>query len=254
MAQTLQNGINLVRQGDLEGAEKVFLSLLEAHPEDSSARMWLGECYVLVGDLGKAQTAFRMLVSCEDASVREEAKKQLRALRFNRVLHFLVVNPPLRWLLLFSVIGYGVSWGLRAASIQKSAAWVELISVWGLLSLFFFWALFIITYFLGNLAFSPETKDSKGAKSARLAFILAAIFVVPANVLIGYGWAVKFLAIFLDAFVLSFICSRAFSLLGQRILAHDDEHTPLPTESAIPSTSASSKSKKSGSKKKKRKK
>jgi hypothetical protein len=67
------------------------------------------------------------------------------------------------------------------------------------------------------VAFSPQSKNNKAAKSAKIAFWLAAIFVIPANFLMSYGLFVKILAIFLDAFVLSIILSRGLSIMGERI-------------------------------------
>lgn len=224
MSDTLQDGIVLLQKGDLEASQEIFQRLLQENPADAAAHLWLGNCYVLIGDLGKAKASFRTTIQQDDAAFKEEAQRQLRAIGYNRLMRVLMMRPPLRMLLLFALAGYLTSWGLRAAKMEGPALWVELVSVWGGLSLFFFWVLLILGFFIGNMAFVPDHHAGEGAvKSAKVFIGLCVIGLIPANLMMGYGVAVKFLAIFLNAFLLALLMGRGLYWMGTRFAGEADQ-------------------------------
>jgi len=47
MTRKLQKGIDLLREGDLEGATAVFEDLLAADPEMAEAYLWLGNVHLV---------------------------------------------------------------------------------------------------------------------------------------------------------------------------------------------------------------
>jgi tetratricopeptide (TPR) repeat protein len=227
MSTSLQDGILLLQEGDLEGAEATFLRLLEADANDAAARLWLGQCYLLIGDLSKAAASFRVLRECEDEAIRKEAERELRTLWYKRVMHFLVVSPPLRYVLFFSVIGYVMSWSLRMFGKNEPAASIELLAVWIALPLFFLWALFIVSYYVGGIALVPPEQRTSASKSARIAILLVMIFVLPAYFFRSYGIGVKILSVFLNSFLICLVLGRLLHKVGELL-------TPTePDEEAI---------------------
>lgn len=223
MAITLQEGIRLLQEGDLDAAQEQFLGILEAQPTDAPAWLWLANCHVLQGHLRVARRAFRKVIEHGDEEMREEARRQLRSLWYNRFVYHLILNPPLRVILLAAVVGYMISLGLLQASPWKRAAEiVGLISIWVLLPIFFAWCIFIFAYFVGNIAFAPGAKMSDGGvKSARLAIALAGIFVIPANLFVRVGLGVQVLAVFLDVFLLSLLFSQVINSIGRRMAGEE---------------------------------
>lgn len=219
----LQKGILLLQEGDLDASRDVFLALVEQDKKDASAYLWLGNNYVMNGDLGKAREAFRNVIANDKGDLKEEAKRQLRSLWFNRFVFHLILQPPLRYLLILSTIGYGVSFGmLQFTPYKETAELVGFVSIWVVLPLFFSWVIFIFAYFVGNIAFAPPgSQNPKAARSAKLAIALAGIFVIPANLLMHYGLGVKVLAIFLDIFLLSLMLSKLINQLGQKLAGEE---------------------------------
>jgi Na+/proline symporter len=116
-----------------------------------------------------------------------------------------------------------LSFILHYTNLNKVSEFIGNMAIWGFLPLFFIWVFFIFTYFIGNIAFASG-HPNKAARSARLAIILAGIFVIPANLLMNYAVGVKVLAIFLDIFLLCLLLSRTLNWLGNRLAG---EETPL---------------------------
>jgi tetratricopeptide (TPR) repeat protein len=221
--QQLKEGIQLLREGDLDNAQLFFHKLLQGQEQDAPIHLWLGNCYVLMGELKAAHGQFLKVLEYNDPELKLEAKRQLRSLWFNRLLNWLILNPPLRVLLLGAVVGYALSFILHYTNLNKVSEFIGNMAIWGFLPLFFIWVFFIFTYFIGNIAFASG-HPNKAARSARLAIILAGIFVIPANLLMNYAVGVKVLAIFLDIFLLCLLLSRTLNWLGNRLAG---EETPL---------------------------
>lgn len=219
----LKQGIRCLQEGDLEAAQGIFDALIQEHPTDGSAYLWQGNCYVLIGDLKKARQAFRAVLKHGDEELRQEAQRQLRSLWYNRFVYHLILQPPLRYLLLLALLGYVVSLGLAqlpgAKQIAQTVGWI---SIWGVLPFFFVWVIFIFAYFVGNIAFAPGAQDGDvGVRSARLAIALAGIFVIPANIFMSVGIGVRILAVFLDIFLLSLMLSQVINRLGRRLAGEE---------------------------------
>ncbi len=219
----LQEGIQLLQEGDLDASRDVFKSLVEEDKQDARALLWLGNNYVMNGDLSHAREAFRGVIRHDKGDLREEAKRQLRSLWFNRFVYHLILQPPLRYLLILSMLGYGVSFGLLQFSPYKEAAQMTaFLSIWVVLPIFFSWVIFIFAYFVGNIAFAPAgAMNPKAARSAKLAVALAGIFVIPANLFMHFGLGVKVLAVFLDVFLLSLAVSQVINRLGQKLAGEE---------------------------------
>ena len=86
MADMLQEGISLLKTGNLEEARAVFDRLIGKEPKNAPAHLWLGKCLALEGDLDKARKEFRSAAEHGDDIVRETAKLQLRTIMYNGFL------------------------------------------------------------------------------------------------------------------------------------------------------------------------
>ena len=220
MSNSLHQGIQLVREGDIEAACTVFQDILSKDSKDASAYLWLGNSQVLLGNLKEARKSFLSAQEYGEEQIQQEARRQLNSIWYNRVLGVLVLRPPLRFLLLLVVIGYALSILLRLGNLPKASYWVQLVSVYGFLPLFFIWAFFIISYFIGNIAFEGD-EDADFTKRLRFVIGLAGVFVLPANLFISQGIGVKILAIFLDVFLVSLGLSRLLNWLGRRLAGEE---------------------------------
>ena len=224
--KTLQDGIALFKKGDLDAATKIFQARLDQDPRDAAAHLWMGNCHVLDNSLDLARTSFQHVLASQDAALRAEALHQLRSISFNQLLHRLLLEPPLRYLLIGALFFYGMSYFLfKIRGLEQVAWWGQVLAVGVLLPLFFVWSLFIITYFVSNMAFHP-TKRSLGVHIARflvalglLAFLTSAFFAYTQKTYLWIG-----LASFLGFFSLSLLISRVLQWTGQRLLG---EVSPL---------------------------
>ena len=221
MDNQLQKGIQLLQEGDLDAAQEIFEKSLERKPNDAASHLWLGNCFVLQGELGKARTEFRAVMKHGGEELQAEARRQLYSLWYNRLVYHLILQPPLRYLLLLAVTGYVASLALLPFPQHKDTAeYIFVASIWIVLPLFFAWITFIVTYFVGSIAFAPDS-SGPGVKSARLAIALAGIFVIPANLFINMAVGVKILAVFLDVFLLSLMASQLISRLGKKLAGEE---------------------------------
>ena len=212
----LQDGISLLQKGDIERAKEIFSSLLESDPQDSAAHIWMGNCAVLQGQLNVARQHFRNALKGGDPSMSREARRQLNSLWFNQIVQFILLKPPLLYILTAAVAGYVFSMGLRLTGYEKASQYAEFISIKVILPFFFIWAIFIISSFIGHLAFTSSSPPS-ARKSARLAIILAAIAVIPANIFQTYGTNIQILAIGTNIFLLSIAIERLINWIGKKI-------------------------------------
>ena len=217
----LNRGIELLRKGELQKAEELFEKLRDKEPDEPSVYLWLGNCAVFNGNLQKARSYFKLASDKgNNSSIALEAKRQLRALWFNQIVKFIYVNPPLLYLLIFAVGGYLLSMGLRFLGYNFSAQYAEFIAIRVILVFFFFWVIFLISSFIGNLAFSPESPPS-ARRSAKLAILLSAIAIIPANLLHQYGTNIKILAIGTNLFLASVALERFISWLGRKLIGQE---------------------------------
>ncbi|HAA53889.1 MAG TPA: hypothetical protein DCE42_04000 [Myxococcales bacterium] len=220
MADMLQEGISLLKTGNLEEARAVFDRLIGKEPKNAPAHLWLGKCLALEGDLDKARKEFRSAAEHGDDIVRETAKLQLRTIMYNGFLKHLILAPPLRYVLFAAGIGYGMALILVSMGFEEISRWFGQVSIYGLLPLFFVWVFFIIAYVMGHLAFDQESKG-RLVHFSRSFIGLAGVLVIPANLLIRFGPWVKILAIFLDVFLVSLFLSRVFNWVGQMMTGED---------------------------------
>ena len=217
MAKTLEEGIALVKEGALDEAITIFKTALKKEKNNALAYLWLAKCHILDGETKKAQQAFRSAVEYGEGEVLEEARLQLRSMAYNKWLNLLVFDAPLRVLLIISVIGYMFSFVLETLGVDKAISQiVGEVSIYGILSLFFIWAFFIIAYLLGQLAFDKRLKG-RLVLFARTSIAIAGILVIPANLLVRHGLGVIILAIILDVFLFSLFLSRVFDWLGKKM-------------------------------------
>ncbi len=212
----LQKGIELLQGGDIEGAKEIFRSILEETPQHSAAHLWMGNCAVLQGQLNTARKHFRQALQGDDPSLSQEAKRQLKSLWFNQIVQFLLLKPPLLYLLTAAVAGYVISMGLRLTGYEKASHYAEFLAIKVILPFFFIWAIFIISSFIGHLAFTPTSPPS-AKKSARLAIALAALAVIPANIFQSYGTNIQILAIGTNIFLISIAIERLINWVGKKI-------------------------------------
>jgi tetratricopeptide (TPR) repeat protein len=219
-SRTLQEGIAFFQQGDFEEAVQIFTEILKKNPKEAAAYLWMGNCSVLVGNLKIATEHFRKAFEFGNPEMKAEARRQLRTLQFNRLLQFLVFRPPMLWLLLIGVIGYGTSQTLAVMQWTKTATWIHHIAVYGVIPLFFFWASFIPAFFVGNLAFSPQSQG-KPRRTARAVLILCAVLLIPAHLLASRAIGVLVLSIAIDFFLLSTLLGRILIWTGERITGEE---------------------------------
>ena len=224
--KTIQDGIALFKKGDLDGATKIFLGLIERNQDEASAHLWMGNCHVLDNNLDAARVSFRRALSCGDEAQRSEALHQLRSISFTSLLQRLLLEPPLRYLLIAALFFYGTSYFLfQFPRLQRVAVAGQLLSVGVLLPLFFVWALFIITYFVTHMAFHP-TKRSIGVQLSRVFIGLGLLSLFPAVFFAltqrTYLWIG--LSVFFGLFALSLLISRVLQSIGRGLLG---EASPL---------------------------
>ncbi len=224
--KTIQDGIALFKKGDLDGATKIFLGLIERNQDEASAHLWMGNCHVLDNNLDAARVSFRCVLTCGDEAQRSEALHQLRSISFTSLLQRLLLEPPLRYLLIAALFFYGTSYFLfQFPQLQRFAIVGQLISVGVLLPLFFVWALFIITYFVTNMAFHP-TKRGIGVQIARIFVGLGLLSLFPVGFLAftqrTYLWIG--LSAFFGFFAVSLLVSRVLQSIGRGLLG---EASPL---------------------------
>ncbi len=217
MSKKLEDGISLVQNGAIEQGMTIFKKVLKKDPQNASAHLWLGKCHLLDGERDSARESFKAAIRYGDESIKKEARFQLRAMLFNRALNLLIFDAPLRFLLIASVIVYLFSYLLETFSVSKAVyIFVREFSIYGILSLFFVWAFFIIAYLLGQLAFDRRLKG-KVVIIVRVIIAVAGILVIPVNLLISYGPWLIVLASILDVFLFSLFLGRIFDWIGRKM-------------------------------------
>lgn len=224
--KTIQDGIALFKKGDLDGATKIFQGLIDRNQDDASAHLWMGNCHVLDNSLDAARESFQRVLSCGDEALRAEAQRQIRSISFTSLLQRVLLEPPLRYLLIAALFFYGGSYFLfQFPKLQRAALVGQIISVGVLLPVFFAWALFIITYFVTNMAFHP-TKKGFGVQISRLFVGAGLVAFVPIAFLAftqrTYLWIG--LSVFFGLFAVSLLVSRVLQSIGRGLLG---EVSPL---------------------------
>ena len=232
MASGLKEGIRLLRDGDADGAAEIFSKLLRSQPGDGQAHLWLGNARLLAGDLSGAVASFRSTVEHGDAELQSEARRQISAVRYQRLLNLLVVRPKLRFLLIAGGVGALVAFALRHSGHPAPAGYVYAVSVYGLIPLSFAWLIFIISFIVTDFA---GRSDSTG-RSVKMLLVAVGLVTVGANALLmampqlwraaettlaKLAWIVPAAA--LDLFCLSLGASWLLKRYGRKLTDGDEE-------------------------------
>ena len=219
MTRKLQKGIDLLREGDLEGATAVFEDLLAADPEMAEAYLWLGNVHLVEGDLEKAAKGFRNAHANAVGPLKTEAARQLNVVRYQQLLNVLVVKPPLRLLMIIGAVAYALAYIFLRLGITAVVG-IFLHVGQGFLVFFFAWLIFVVAFYLTD----RMMREDQPNPWPRRVILGVAIATIPANLVaflagLHGSWrlALIVLAAAFNVFSLSVGASMLLYRLGHKL-------------------------------------